>query len=379
MNTSPPEGAKSTAARSHQPRVLFLARRFPPSRGGAQTHAYKLCTYLSERMAVTAITLGRNSLVHLAWFMPWAALRAAIALVLRRVDVVYFSDGVTASLAAVLSPLRGRASFCSSLYGLEMTFGNQIARSLMRAGTLACDGIAVISDNSIDIAAREWQVPRERMRLIYLGAEPEQLTPARDTALREAFECDHGLRFGHDRVVLTIGRQVARKGVADFIEQGMPLLDEAIRLVVVGGGPDAERIRTARARLAHPERVLLMGVLDDDTCSMLRQHCDLFLMPNVPTAGDVEGYGIAPLEAMYLGTPVVAFAVDALVEAVREGGWLIPSGNYQAFVETIHDFFELTIAERRSLGATASAYCLREYGWDTTASRYVDLFLELQR
>lgn len=359
------------------PRVLFLARRYPPSRGGAQTHAYKLCTYLSERMAVTAITLGHQSILHLAWFMPWALLRAAFLLLCRRVDVVYFSDGVTASLAAVLSPLRGKAVFCSSLYGLEITFGNRLAQRLMRAGTLACDGVAVISDNSIDIAVRAWNVPRQRMRLIYLGAEPQELPVARDEELRRAFEQEHGVTFGQDRVLLNLGRQVPRKGVAAFLEHGMPLLADDIRLIIVGGGPDAERIRNARAQLTQPDRVLLAGVLDDDTCSMLRRHCDLFLMPNVPTAGDVEGYGIAPLEAMYLGTPVVAFAVDALVEAVREGGWLIPSGDYQAFVDAVHRFYDLPTDEREALGASARAYCLREYGWDTTASRYADLFQEL--
>ena len=115
----------------------------------------------------------------------------------------------------------------------------------------------------------------------------------------------------------------------------MPLLAADVRLLVVGDGPDAGLVREARERLEDPGRVLLLGVLDDDTCSMLRRHCDLFLMPNVATEGDVEGFGIAPLEAMYFGTPVVAFAVDALVEAVREGGWLAPAGDYPAFAGAV--------------------------------------------
>ncbi len=379
MNTPPPAGAKIQADRPPPLRVLFLARRYPPSRGGAQTHAWKLYSYLSVRMPVTLVALGYQSILHLVWFMPWALLRAALALLLRQVDVVYFSDGVTASLAAMLAPLRGKARFCCSLYGLEMTFGNSLAQALMRRGTLACDGIAVISDNSIDIAERDWGVPRGKMRLIYLGAEPEELAPERDDALRGAFEQEHGICFGRDRVVLNLGRQVPRKGVAAFLARGVPLLAGDIRVLVVGGGPDADRIRAARAGLTHPEQVLLLGVLDDDTCSMLRRHCDLFLMPNVSTEGDVEGYGIAPLEAMYLGTPVVAFAVDALVEAVREGGWLVPAGDYQAFADTVHAFYQQPTAAREAAGSDARHYCLREYGWDTTASRYADLFQELCR
>ena len=362
----------------HRPlRVLFLARRYPPTRGGAQTHAYKLFTYLSARMPVTLVALRQASILHLAWYMPWALLRAAVALILRRVDIVYFQDGVAASLATALAPLRGQARFCCSLYGLEMTFGNRWAQALMKAGVRRCDGTAVISDNSIRIAEEAWGIPAARMRLIYLGAEPEELAPERDRALREAFETKYGIDFDRERVVLNLGRQVPRKGVAAFIEQGVDLLDPDITVLVVGGGPDADRIARGRAQLKTPDRVKILGILDDDVCSMLRRHCGLFLMPNVATPGDVEGYGIAPLEAMYFGTPVVAFSVDALVEAVREGGWLITPGDYQAFADAVHAFYSLSPEQRTLTGQQARDYCLREYGWDTTSARYAEFFQEL--
>jgi len=215
------------------------------------------------------------------------------------------------------------------------------------------------------------------MRLIYVGVEPPQLDAGRLAEVRADFEAEHNLVFERDRVVHNIGRQVARKGVADFVEQGMPLLDADIRLVIVGSGPEAERLAAARQRLDDPQRVLLLGPQDDDTCAMLRACCDLFLMPNVPKSDDVEGYGIAPLEAMYSGTPVVAFAVDALVEAVREGGWLIPSGDYAGFAAAVHAFYQLDEPQRRAAGEAAREYCLREYGWERSASKYAALFAEL--
>lgn len=328
-------------------------------------------------MPVSLVALRQAALVHLGWFMPWAFVRALFALLLRRVDIVYFSDGVAASLAWPLSLLRGRARFCCSLYGLEMTFGNRWAQALMANGVRRCEGIAVISDNSIRIAAEAWGIPAERMRLIYLGAEPEELPPARDAELRATFEAEHGIDFSRDRVVLNLGRQVPRKGVAAFVEQGIDLLEPDIKVLIVGGGQDAEQIAAGRQALATSERVLILGILDDDVCSMLRRHCDLFLMPNVTTPGDVEGYGIAPLEAMYFGTPVVAFAVDALVEAVREGGWLIQPGDYQAFVDAVHAFYALSPDERNLAGQQAREYCVREYGWDTTSARYAALFQEM--
>jgi glycosyltransferase involved in cell wall biosynthesis len=92
----------------------------------------------------------------------------------------------------------------------------------------------------------------------------------------------------------------------------------------------------------------------------------------------VEGYGIAPLEAMYFGTPVVAFAVDALVEAVREGGWLVPPGDYQGFAATVHAYYALSPAQRTEVNTQTREYCLREYGWDTASARYAELFEEIR-
>lgn len=359
-------------------RILFISRRYPPSRGGLQTHALKLFTYLDQRLPVTRVTLGRDSVLHLAWFLPWAWLRAALALLGRRVDVVHFDDGVATALAWALAPLRGRARLCCTLHGLEMTFPNRWARALMRAGTARCDGIAAVSGNSRRIAAATWGVPVERMRVIHQAVEPPEPPPERDEELRRAFEAGHGVVFGRDRLLLNLGRMVPRKGLARFVERGMPLLPADARLLVVGDGPDAAAVRAARDGLDDPGRVLLLGVLDDDTCSMLRRRCDLFLMPNVATEGDVEGFGIAPLEAMYLGTPVVAFAVDALVEAVREGGWLVPAGDYEAFAAAVRAFYDLTPEERRAAGDEARRYCRREYDWETASSRYLELFRELR-
>ncbi len=359
-------------------RVLFLTRRYPPSRGGAQTHAFKLFTYLDQRAPTRLIALRAESVLHLAWFMPLTWFRAAVHLLLGRADVVYFADGVVASLAWALTPFKGRARFCCSIFGLEMTFGNRLARDLMGAGVRRCEGIAVISDNSIQIAAKTWGIPVDRMRLIYLGAEPEELSEEVDARLRDAFEEEHGIDFDRDRVVLNLGRQVPRKGVAAFIEQGAALLESDINVLIVGTGPDAQRIEQGRDRLKQPERVRLLGVLDDDVCSMLRRHCDLFLMPNVSTPGDVEGYGIAPLEAMYFGTPVVAFAVDALVEAVREGGWLVTPGDYQGFADAVHAYYALSAEDRLRVNEQTRDYCLREYGWDTASARYAELFEEIR-
>ena len=318
------------------------------------------------------MALGRQSLLHLAWFLPYIWLHCVWALVLRRTDVIYFGDGVACAVAPFLLPLKGGARFVTTVFGAEMTFGSARAQNLMRRGARCCDRIVVISENSRRLAV-EWGLPAERIEIIYVGVEPRLLDPARDEDLRREFEERHRLSFAQSDVVLNLCRQVPRKGLVAFLEHGFAHLRDDITLIIVGDGPESPRLKEAQ-KMAGSERIILLGAVDDETAAMLRSNAGLFIMPNVPLADDVEGYGIAPLECMFVKTPVVAFAVDALVESIREGGYLVESGDYAAFAGKIHEFFALSEGDRRRIGDAAREYVTREYGWDLMSDHYENVF-----
>ena len=354
-------------------RILFLARRYPPCVGGIETHCHELYRRLCRLAPVRLVALRRQSLLHLAWFLPYCLGLTLVLLLGRRVDVVYFGDGVSGALAPLLRPFGRGARFVVTIYGLELTFRNSMARRWMIRGAQACSQVVVISRNTFDIAVSHGVLP-ERLTTIYLGVEPLALEASREEELAAAFAARHGLRFGRDRVLLNFGRQVRRKGVAAFLEHGMPRLAPDIRLLIGGRGPEISRITALREQLGLQERVVLLGPVPDDELAMLRRRADLFLMPNVAMSSDVEGFGQTQLECMYAGTPVVAFAVDALVESVREGGYLIPADDYAAFVACIHGFYSLPAAARQAKGEEAQAYVRREYSWDQTTEHYLEVF-----
>ena len=355
-------------------RILFLARRYPPTIGGIQTHCHALYTQLVNQAQVRLIALGRQSLLHLTWFLPYCFVVALWAVLFRRVHAIYFADGVAASLAPLLRPL-GPVRFITTVYGLEMTYKNPLARALMQWGVRACDKVVVISEHSRRITAASG-VPEAKLEIIYLGVEPLELSPDALEAVKTHFEEEHGLRFGQDRIVLLFGRQVPRKGMVEFLEKGMPLLDADIRLLICGPpGSETTRLETFCQSDDLKDRVVLLGPVPDDVLAMLRTSCDLFLMPNIHIPGDVEGFGQTQLECMYAGTPAVAFAVDALTESVREGGFLVDPENYPAFVAQIHRFFALSPAERTDLGRQCRAYVQREYAQKKIAAQYMKLFI----
>ena len=351
-------------------RILFIARRFPPTLGGIQRHCFELHKRLATDRDVRLVALDRQSLLHLIWFLPFAFVVTLFSVVFRKVDVVYFGDGVAGAMAPLLRHL-GSVRFVVTIYALEMTYGNWIARTLMKRGALSCDRVVAISQYSRQLAVRAG-IPEDKIEVVYVGIEPLMLPSDRCRELAKRFEDEHGMRFS-ERVLLNFGRLIPRKGVAAFLEKGMLMLDPDIKVVVCGGGPDFERIAALQTHPNLRERLVLVGHQPEEVVAMLRQSADLFLFPNIPTPHDAEGFGMTQLEGMYAGLPVVAFAVDAIVESVREGGYLVEPNNYPEFVEQIHRFYRLSDADKDAKREEAKEYVRREYSWDYNAFRYLEI------
>lgn len=340
--------------------------------GGIQTHCYHMNKLLRRWMDVKLVALSRQHLIHLAWFVPYTYIVSLFEVLFRRVDTIYFSDGVVCCLATFLRPFT-RARFIVTIYGLELTFSHWLFSKMMKWGIARCERVLVISKHTGKITA-EAGVPEEKIHLIYLGVEPKTLAPERQIEVKKAFEAEHGISFDQERVLLNFGRQVRRKGLVPFLQNGFPLLDSEIR-VIIGMGSTGEEIPEIKAEAAkYGDRIILLDHLDDDTAAMLRAESDLFIMPNIAIPTDAEGFGIAPLEVMYVGVLTVAFAVDALVESVNEWGYLIEPGDYQGFADKIHEHLGLTEEEVAARGAKASEYVKREYAWEKTAREYLEVF-----
>jgi len=96
------------------------------------------------------------------------------------------------------------------------------------------------------------------------------------------------------------------------------------RLVLIGDGPDVTAVRCEAERLGVLDRVFFIGVVDH--IASLLAAADLFLLPS-----STESFGLAALEAMASGVPVIASNVGGLPEVVEDGvtGHLVPVGDVE--------------------------------------------------
>lgn len=179
-------------------------------------------------------------------------------------------------------------------------------------------------------------------------------------------------------MLLSVGRLIRRKGVARFVANILPMVVmhyPGVVYVVVGKGPERNRIMAlARAR-GLAKNVLLFGEIDDQRLAAIYGLADIFVMPNVPVVGDMEGFGIVALEACVNRLPVVASRLEGITDAITDGenGILVDPGDDAGFAKAILGLIA-DADERRRLGSRAHAHTLERFDWSKIVVRYLEVY-----
>ncbi|MER7958744.1 glycosyltransferase [Streptomyces sp. NPDC096030] len=169
--------------------------------------------------------------------------------------------------------------------------------------------------------------------------------------------------------VVCVGRLCRQKG-QDVLLAAWPAVLEQVptaRLVLVGDGPDAERLRAAA-----PPSVRFTGNVDD-TAPWYRA-ADLVVLPS-----RWEGMALAPLEAMASGRPVVVSDVDGARESLPPGHeplCLVPPEDPAALAAAVGRLLGGP-EPRRTLGREAHEHVLSRFDVRRTGAAVADVYREL--
>ncbi len=212
--------------------------------------------------------------------------------------------------------------------------------------------------------------PGSRVVPIPLAADHRRFAPGDRDAARRRLGLDADLR-----VIVTVARLLAYKG-HDVVFRALAALPDNVRgrfvHVVAGRGPDRALIEAEAHRLGVADRVLWLGFVDEADLPQLYRAADLFaLCTRATDRREVEGFGLALLEAQACGMPVVATASGGIPDAVApgEGGWLIEPDDHRALADLLLRLDE-DPAEFRRAGAAARARVEREGTWDGYLDRF---------
>ncbi|MFG3419363.1 glycosyltransferase [Micromonospora sp. NPDC048063] len=229
-----------------------------------------------------------------------------------------------------------------------------------RALGRAADRVVVQCQDEIGELVR-LGVPRSRMVLVPCGVDQELFRPDGPVAPRDPTR----------RRIVTVGRLVERKGFQDVI-RALPAVPDA-ECVVVGSPPArslpadgfARRLRALAEACGVADRVKLVGAVPRTELAAWYRSADLLV-----AAPWYEPVGLAPLEGMACGVPVVGSNVGGIADTVVHGltGDLVPPRDPRALGTAIRRL--LADKVRRFAYATAALDRVRSrYSWKRCAEQ----------
>jgi len=117
----------------------------------------------------------------------------------------------------------------------------------------------------------------------------------------------------------------------------MPELDTSYLYIIAGHGPEFEPVHRKVKNRGLQNQVVMLGRVSEKVRRLIYNAADIFIMPNITVARDVEGFGIVVLEAGSCGLPVVASNLQGIKDAVTDNktGYLIDEGDIDGFLEKI--------------------------------------------
>lgn len=185
-------------------------------------------------------------------------------------------------------------------------------------------------------------------------------------------------RYGNRRVVFSLGRMTYYKGFDVLIDAASALPEDCV--VLIGG--DGELLPHYRARVVErglSDKVHLLGHVRDADLASHFEACDVFCMPSTVRA---EAYGVAMLEAMLMGKPIVATDITGSgvpwVNVHGHTGLNVPVRDTPALASALTTLLS-DAALRKEFGAAARRRYEDQFQAELMVQRMLHLYRRLVR
>ena len=289
----------------------------------------------------------------------------------RQIDVIH-THGYKSDILGVLAAKKAGICVVATPHG----FSNNIPlklRLFIRLGLFAirfADKVAPLSQQLIeDIVAAG--VRRDKIQFIENGVDLTELEsyrkvlPANATALNAtALQAPH---FGY------IGQLIARKGIADMIRAFNEVFSRhpGAKLTLIGDGDQRSELEALAQSLPCRDAISFLGFRQDRL--QLSQQFDVFLMTS-----SLEGIPRCLMEAMIVGTPVVAYDIPGVDQLITDGqtGLLAPLGDWQQLAARCEKLVQEP-ALYQQIAVAGRALVDQRFSAKRMTDEYVTLFRQL--
>ena len=255
--------------------------------------------------------------------------------------------------------------------------GNEILNSMQlkrwQKGRLAlqrAERVLAVSQFTANLVQKAG-VDCDRIEIVYPGCDVNRFRPL--PARMDLRQKLLGSRW-RDRVILTVGGLVARKG-HDMVIRSLPRLRQTVPEVtylIVGDGPYRGQLEALARALGVKDRVIFAGSKPNEELPDIYALCDVFVMASREQLEecDVEGFGLVFLEANACGKPVIGGRSGGIPEAIVDGvtGFLVNPHDPEEIAKVLEQLLTDSDFAIR-LGHQGRLRVFREFQWARVGDR----------
>jgi glycosyltransferase involved in cell wall biosynthesis len=353
-------------------KVIVVSGLWPPDVGGPASHAPDVARFLRQRghdveVVTTAGAAPAPEDFPVRWVsrrLPKGMIHLRVAVLIRsrarRADVVYttgmFGRSSTGALAAgrpyvvkltadpAFERSRRRGVVTGDVEDFQAGGGGPVSAALRRARDFQLRRAAHVfcPSSYLRELVLSWGVPPERVSVLANPAPDVPDLPPRDELRRS---------FGLNGASLAFaGRLTAQKSLGRALQ--VVAAADGVSLVIAGDGPDRDPLEERARKLGIAERVSFIGAQPRQRIVELFRAADAAIL-----SSSWENFPHTVVEALAVGTPVLAMEAGGVAEVVRDGvnGLLVPAGDTEALGEAVRRYFgDEALRERLRAAAAGS-------------------------
>lgn len=224
----------------------------------------------------------------------------------REFDVVHAHDWMTVP-AGIAASRVGRKPLVFHVHACEYDRSgehvNERVRDLEQLGLDAADRVVCVSHYTAGVLARRYRVDPAKIRVVHNAVTH-----------KEQVDLLHVEKAIEEPIVLFLGRVTFQKGPDYFLEAAARVvrIEPHVKFVVSGSGDMLPVMIERAAKLGLARHVHFTGFLRGEDVERMYAMADIYVMPSVS-----EPFGITPLEAMALDTPVIVSRQSGVSEVLR--------------------------------------------------------------
>ena len=325
------------------------SRAFLKQRTGIEEYSYQVIKNLRNELGNHEVFLytRRNQIVDfsvpenwqirkIGWLRFWTQIGLSWEMFRRPVDVLF----VPAHTVPLIHPKKTVVTIHGLEYEMMPKAYSWWERFYMRASIRnSCrwaEKVISVSENTKKDLMRLYQVPEEKIQVIYEGYDLEkskiQISNFKSHAYRQAGNLNDQITKPY---LLFIGRLEERKNIVGIIK-AFEILKEHYgighKLILAGKfGYGADDIRAELGKINSFRDILLPGFVSDEEKWELLRGAEVFLFPTF-----YEGFGIPILEAQSVGVPVVASDNSSSSEIAARSAILVDPQNAEQIADAAY-------------------------------------------